>query len=79
MKWYKLDYFIVGAILLLQFGFIIRRYQCDYGWGGFEKNAVFSDIALKESVLYTCILIGYYIFRKVYTDLIDKIAHFFTE
>jgi len=36
MKWYKLDYVIVGAILFLQFGFTIRGFEYRHGWGGFE-------------------------------------------
>lgn len=78
MKWYKLDYFIVGAILLLQFGFTIRGFQFNYGLGGFE-GAIGAKVAFMWAAVYTCILIGYYIFRKVFTDLIDKIADFFTE
>lgn len=79
MKWYKLDYFIVGAILFLQFSFTIRGFQVNYGWGGFEESKVLSKVAFMWVAVYTCILIGYYIFRKVFTDLIDKIADFFTE
>ena len=78
MKWYKLDYFIVCAILLLQFGFTLRGFQYRYGWG-FEKVIEISEIAFMWASKYTCILIGYYIFRKVFTDLIDKIAIYFTE
>lgn len=78
MKWYKLDYFIVGAILLLQFGFTIRGFQFNYSLGGFE-GAIGAKVAFMWAAIYTCILIGYYIFRKVFTDLIDKIADFFTE
>ena len=79
MKWYKLDYVIVGAILLFQFGFTIRGFQFNYGWGGFEESRVVSEVAFMWVAVYTCILIGYYIFRNVFTDLIDKIADFFTE
>ena len=79
MKWYKLDYFIVGAILLLQFSFTIRGFQYWFNWG-FEEKFDVAEIHFMWVAVYTCILIGYYIFRKVFNDSINRIVGiYFTE
>lgn len=74
MKWYRFDKIVFSIILMFQ----ILWGSSTQHWALYGENEDTFTGNLDMLVMYTCFLIGYYIFRKVFADNIDRIVSWWT-